>query len=97
MNTADLRTARIRITGRVQGVAFRDWMERTASDLGVTGWVRNRRDGSVEAVISGEPALVADMLELCRLGPPAASVRDVEVLAEEDDASFSDFEIKPTA
>lgn len=97
MNTADLRTARIRITGRVQGVAFRDWMERTASDLGVTGWVRNRRDGSVEAVISGEPALVADMLELCRRGPPAASVRDVEVLAEEDDASFSDFEIKPTA
>ena len=94
---AEIRTVRVRISGQVQGVAFRDWVERTARVLGVSGWVRNRRDGSVEAVISGEPGLVADMLELCRRGPPAASVRDVEVLGEEDDASVSGFEIRPTA
>jgi acylphosphatase len=92
----ELRTVRIRIDGRVQGVAFRDWMERTAQSLGLTGWVRNRRDGSVEAVISGDAALVEDMLELCRQGPPAAQVSDMAVLAEED-ATFSDFEIRPSA
>ena len=91
------RTVHIRIEGRVQGVAFRDWMERTASALGVTGWVRNRRDGSVEAVISGKAGLVADMLELCRRGPPAATVRNVEVLGSQDEAGLSGFEIRPTA
>ena len=90
------RTLRIRIEGRVQGVAFRDWMERTAHSLGLTGWVRNSRDGSVEAVISGDAALVEDMLELCRQGPPAARVQDVAVVAEED-AAFAGFEIRPTA
>ena len=93
---AVIRTVRVRISGRVQGVAFRDWMERTARSLGVSGWVRNRRDGSVEAVVSGEAGLIADMLELCRRGPPAASVRDIEVLAEESDAGFSEFEIRRT-
>lgn len=91
-----VRTLRIRIAGRVQGVAFRDWMERASRKLGLTGWVRNRRDGSVEAVISGEPELVADMVELCRRGPPAAQVSDVAILAEED-ATFAAFEIKPSA
>lgn len=92
---SDNRTVRIRITGHVQNVAFRDWMQRTARALGVAGWVRNRRDGSVEAVVSGAPDLVADMLELCRRGPPAAQVGDVAILAEEDE-NPSGFEIRPT-
>ena len=96
MNAAARRTVRIRIDGQVQGVAFRDWMKRTCRELGLTGWVRNRRDGSVEATVSGEPELVADMLELCRRGPPAARVSDVAVLAEED-AAFASFEIMPSA
>lgn len=96
MTAADRRTVRIRIEGRVQGVAFRDWMQNAASKLEVGGWVRNRGDGSVEAVLSGDPALVADMLELCRHGPPAAVVSDVAVLGEEDEA-YAGFEIRPTA
>ena len=90
------RTVRIRIEGRVQGVAFRDWMERRAQTLGLTGWVRNCRDGSVEAVIAGEAALVEDMVELCRRGPPAARVSAVAILGEED-GTFAGFEIRPTA
>lgn len=91
------RTVRIRIAGRVQGVAFRDWMEKEAQALGLSGWVRNRRDGSVEAVISGEPLLVEDMLARCRHGPPAARVSEVAILAEEEDATYPAFAIRPTA
>ncbi len=90
------RTVRIRIEGRVQGVSFRDWMQREARSLGLTGWVRNRRDGTVEATISGDPAVVDDMLTLCRQGPPAARVGNLAILSE-DDESFADFEIRPTA
>jgi acylphosphatase len=89
------RTVRIRIEGRVQGVAFRDWMDREARELNLTGWVRNRRDGSVEAMVSGDAALVEDMLDRCRHGPPAARVSDVTVLAEED-ATYARFDIRPT-
>jgi acylphosphatase len=93
---SDNRTVRIRLTGRVQGVAFRDWMQGEALSLGLTGWVRNRRDGSVEAAISGDPALVDDMLARCRQGPPAARVSDLAILAEES-GTFPDFEVRPTA
>ena len=66
------RTVRVLITGRVQGVAYRVWVERTATSLGLRGWVRNRRDGSVEALFSGARANVDGMLQRCREGPPAA-------------------------
>jgi acylphosphatase len=89
------RTVRVRIEGRVQGVSFRDWMQRQARSLGLTGWVRNRRDGAVEATISGDPASIDDMLALCRQGPPAARVTDVTILSE-DDESFANFEIRRT-
>jgi acylphosphatase len=91
-----MRAVRIRIEGRVQGVAFRDWMQSQAQSLGLAGWVRNRRDGSIEAVISGDPDLVEDMLARCRQGPPAARVTNLAVLAEEDE-TFAAFEIRPTA
>ena len=90
------RTVRVRIEGRVQGVFFRDWMQREARSLGLTGWVRNRLDGTVEATISGDPTLVDDMLARCRRGPPAARVADLAILSE-DDQSFASFEIRPTA
>jgi acylphosphatase len=90
------RSVRVRIEGRVQGVSFRDWMQSQARSLGLTGWVRNRRDNSVEAVISGDPALVDDMLTRCRQGPPAARVADLAILSE-DDETFADFEVRPTA
>ena len=63
-----MKSVRARITGRVQGVGFRAFVERAADRLGVTGWVRNRRDGSVEAVISGDTSKVDEMLTLCWRG-----------------------------
>jgi len=71
------RTVRVRITGRVQGVAYRAWTERNAVALGLTGWVRNRQDGAVEALFSGEASEVAEMLNRCWDGPPAAAVTHV--------------------
>ena len=74
-----MKSVRARITGRVQGVGFRAFVEQAAARLGVRGWVRNRRDGSVEAVISGDTSKVDEMLTLCWQGPPAAKVDGVSV------------------
>jgi acylphosphatase len=65
---------RLRISGRVQGVAYRAWLEREASLLALAGWVRNRRDGSVEVVLCGPQDAVREMIERCRSGPPLARV-----------------------
>ena len=69
---------RVRIRGRVQGVGFRAWTEAMAVDHGVEGWVRNRRDGSVEAVFAGTEDVVLKMIELCRQGPPGARVEAID-------------------
>ena len=66
------------IRGRVQQVGYRAWTERTALERGVTGWVRNRRDGTVEAMFSGLPEAVEGMIEACRQGPPGARVVAIE-------------------
>jgi len=66
------------IRGRVQGVGFRAWAEIIALELGVEGWVRNCRDGSVEAVLAGPEEVVLTMIELCRDGPPGARVEAVD-------------------
>ena len=73
-----MRGARLRITGRVQGVGYRAWAIETAARLGLRGWVRNRRDGSVEALFAGPPDLVSRMIALCRRGPASARVDAVE-------------------
>lgn len=65
------------ISGVVQGVGFRAWMRREARVLGVRGWVRNRPDGTVEAVLEGEPGPVSTLRELCRQGPAWAAVEEV--------------------
>jgi acylphosphatase len=67
------------IRGRVQGVGYRAWAEYTALDHDLEGWVRNRRDGSVEAVFAGPPEAVVQMIEACRRGPPGARVDTVDV------------------
>ena len=92
----DPRSVRVRIEGRVQGVGFRYWTERVASELGLAGWVRNRRDGTVEALLSGPPEDVEEMLERCRDGPPSAAVTSVTIL-EEGGSAPDDFEVLPTA
>lgn len=74
---------RLLISGRVQGVGFRDWMAREAERLGVSGWARNRRDGTLEALVDGDTAAVEELLRLCRRGPLLAEVTEiVEDLAE---------------
>lgn len=70
-------TVQVRIEGRVQGVWYRGWTVDQATVLGLSGWVRNRRDGSVEAIFRGPEHAVHDMVQLCAKGPPAASVTGV--------------------
>jgi len=67
----------VTIKGRVQGVGYRAWLEYQAIASGLEGWVRNRRDGSVEAVFAGKAQAVAEMVALCRHGPPGARVEAV--------------------
>ena len=82
------------ITGLVQGVGYRQSMAREARRLGLGGWVRNRSDGSVEAVVAGDAGAVAAIIHWSRRGPAAASVEHVAVeLAE---GSFTAFELRPT-
>ncbi len=72
-----IQRARLRITGRVQGVWYRAATQREASRLGVNGWVRNLPDGGVEALLEGEPDAVRMLVAWCRVGPPGARVLDV--------------------
>jgi acylphosphatase len=74
-DTDDLRSVRrVIVRGRVQGVGYRAWAEYTALKRGLEGWVRNRGDGSVEAVYAGPARVIGGMLEACRHGPPGAWV-----------------------
>jgi acylphosphatase len=70
---------RLMIRGTVQGVGFRVWVEREALDLGLQGWVRNRRDGAVEVLLAGPPSVVAAAVERCWKGPRLAKVQSIEV------------------
>jgi acylphosphatase len=72
--TDDILTLRVRIEGRVQGVWYRGWTVEQALARGLTGWVRNRTDGSVEALFHGPCEAVLAMVEACRQGPPSAEV-----------------------
>lgn len=76
------RIVRVRIRGKVQGVWYRAWTTEEARELGIDGWVRNRKDGSVEAVLAGSAADVETLLELCRSGPPLARVESIDVEPE---------------
>jgi acylphosphatase len=73
----------VTIRGRVQGVGYRAWLEQQARQCKLEGWVRNRRDGSVEALFAGPPTVVAEMVALCRHGPPSSHV--VNVISETAD------------
>ena len=86
---------RVRIEGRVQGVGYRAWLARQAQKSGLRGWVRNRLDGSVEALLIGETAAVEDVIAACWHGPRPASVSAVHRSADSDDGS-SGFRHLPT-
>jgi acylphosphatase len=81
------------ISGRVQGVFFRDATRRRAESAGVAGWVRNRSDGAVEAVFEGESEAVDQLVEFCRRGPSRAEVASVD-LAEEEPEGLTGFQVR---
>ena len=91
-----MATQRLRITGRVQGVGFRYALQDEAQKLGLAGWVRNRRDGSVEAMAQGSPQALAALAAWARRGPPAARVTEVRAEPAPDEAGIESFELRPT-
>ncbi|HUP97311.1 MAG TPA: acylphosphatase [Usitatibacter sp.] len=92
---SDPLARRLSIRGRVQGVFFRESMRQEAARLGVTGWVRNRRDGSVEAVVQGGAEAVDAMVRWAQRGPRDAEVAAVEV-SPVAAGEFSGFDKRPT-
>lgn len=88
-------TIRVVISGRVQGVWYRGWAVSEASAAGLDGWVRNRSDGTVEAVFSGSSDSVDAMIEACRAGPPAARVAAIERFDDTDPPPIG-FRQRPT-
>lgn len=83
------------IQGRVQGVWYRESMRQEAERLGVTGWVRNRGDGTVEAVVQGTEQAVAAIIAWCRKGPPGAHVDSIAT--DPAEGEFDSFERRPSA
>jgi acylphosphatase len=91
--TEDMVRRRVIAHGQVQGVFFRDTARERAKAHGVSGWVRNREDGAVEAVLEGPSEAVERVMRFLETGPPRASVEDVEVV-EEDPEGLSGFEVR---
>jgi acylphosphatase len=89
----------LRIMGRVQGVGYRAALCAEAESCGIAGWVRNRRDGSVEALVQGSPEAVERLLDWARHGPPGARVTGIDVQAADggSDCPYSGFDCLPTA
>ena len=85
-----------RVEGRVQGVGFRMFVRERAEALGLSGWVRNRKDGSVEACVCGPETAIERIVAWAHKGPPAARVSSVSV-SDSDEAAAEHFEIRPTA
>jgi acylphosphatase len=88
---------RLTVRGRVQGVGYRYAMAGAAKAIGVDGWVRNRRDGTVEVFVQGEAAAVERVIDWCRRGPPAAHVTAVDVADAPVAADCAGFVPRPTA
>jgi acylphosphatase len=84
---------RVVVTGRVQGVFFRDSVLRHAEGAGVSGWVRNTPEGTVEAIFEGDPIAVGELVDFCRRGPGRAEVSSVEV-SEEEPEGLSGFQVR---
>jgi len=93
---SEQRTVHVLIEGWVQGVNFRGWAREQAERLGLSGWIRNRRDGAVEALFAGPSENVAAMLERCHSGPRDARVESIEIIQEGGAAPTGGFVIMPS-
>jgi acylphosphatase len=90
----EMRRVEIVVRGRVQGVFYRDSTRRKAMELGLVGTVRNLPDGAVEIVAEGPAAALETLVQWCRLGPPAAEVRDASTVYCDPSGRYSDFSIR---
>jgi len=89
----DKHRVHIFVSGRVQGVFFRDFTYRKANELGLTGWVRNTNDGKVEIIAEGEKEKINQLIETVKIGPSSAKVKDCKIEWLECFDEFSDFKI----
>ncbi|GAB4069921.1 hypothetical protein GCM10028812_35690 [Ancylobacter sonchi] len=90
------RGLRIVVHGRVQGVGYRAWLAMEAGRRGLRGWVRNRRDGTVEALLHADEATMEALIDACRRGPAAASVSAIDRF-ETDEVPPASFEVRASA
>jgi len=91
------RTVYLRISGRVQGVGYRDWAVQKARKFGLVGWVRNLTDGTVEGVVQGSQDALEVMIAACHAGPPLARVTEVATHDVDGGEDFASFQQRPTA
>ena len=91
---ADEERVHVTVSGRVQGVSFRDATRQEAERMGLKGWVRNTQDGRVEAAFEGDPDAVNQMVEWCKSGPSSADVEDVSTEREAPSGDLSGFEVR---
>ena len=94
MQNSDLQRARVRVSGQVQGVFFRDSTRQKAEELGLAGWVRNMPDGQVEALFEGPPETVEEIVSWCKEGPQRASVENVDTDFESAGGDLEGFEVR---
>lgn len=92
-----MATQRVLVSGRVQGVGYRDWVVRSAQRSGLTGWVRNTKDGRVEIFAAGDEEALKALVEGCREGPPLARVDNVEAFAADEEKPHKGFTKRFTA
>lgn len=91
-----MRTVHLVIHGQVQGVWYRAWTVETATKMELTGWVRNRTGGTVEALVSGDADQVAAMIEACHRGPRLARVAHIDISERDGARRYPDFTARPT-
>jgi len=91
-----MASRKIRVSGRVQGVGYRASLQSAAQARGLTGWVRNRHDGTVEALLQGPPEAVDAVISWARRGPRAARVTAVDVLDADAEPAHAGFDLRPT-
>ena len=96
MSYSEMKRLHAKVTGRVQGVGFRYFVLNSANQLGLTGWARNRRDGSVEVIAEGELDSLKQLVGALRKGPTSSIVRDLKTNIQEPTGEFKSFHVRPT-
>ena len=96
MSYSEIKRLHAKVTGRVQGVGFRYFVLNSATQFGLTGWARNRRDGSVEVIAEGELDSLKQLVGALRKGPKSSIVRDLKTNIQEPTGEFRSFHVRPT-